>query len=380
MNFNPNKGPIMAKLSDLAQMGQSIWLDFISRSLIVSGQMQALVSSGVRGMTSNPAIFEKAISGATDYDADMQALARAGKGTEAIYEALAVQDIRAAADVLRPVYDSTGGRDGYVSLEVSPFLARDTAGTIAQARHLYETVGRPNLMIKIPATVEGLPAITASIGAGINVNVTLIFGIENYTAVAEAYMAGLEALAAAAPSARGGHPADRVASVASFFVSRLDSALDPQLEKAGARELMGKIAVDNCRLAYAEYRRLLATPRWQALAAKGTRPQRVLWASTSTKSPAYPDTLYVDELIGPDTVNTLPPETLKAFLDHGRAAATIALDVEGSRRRVQRLAGLGIDLGRVTARLQEDGVAAFVKPFKALLDGIEAKRRRMVAA
>jgi transaldolase len=370
----------MAQLNELAKLGQSIWLDFISRSLIASGEMQALVSSGVRGMTSNPAIFEKAISGSADYDADMQAMARAGKDTDAIYEALAVQDIRAAADVLRPVYDSTGGRDGFVSLEVSPFLARDTERTIAEARHLYETVGRPNLMIKIPATVEGLPAITASIAAGINVNVTLIFGIENYTAVAGAYMAGLEKLVAAAPSARGGHPADRVASVASFFVSRVDSAIDPLLEKAGAGDLMGKIGVDNCRLAYAEYRRLLATPRWQALAARGARPQRVLWASTSTKNPAYPDTLYVDELIGPDTVNTLPPETLKAFLDHGRVAATIAADVEGSRWRIERLAALGIDLARVTAKLQEDGVAAFAKPFRALLDGIEAKRRRMVGA
>jgi transaldolase len=370
----------MAKLGELTKLGQAIWLDFISRSLIASGEMQALVSSGVQGMTSNQAIFEKAISGSADYDGDMQALARAGKDTDAIYEALAVKDIRAAADVLRPVYESTGGRDGYVSLEVSPFLARDTERTIAEARHLYETVGRPNLMIKIPATAEGLPAITASIGAGINVNVTLIFGIGNYTAVAEAYMAGLEKLAAAAPSTRGGHPVDRVASVASFFVSRVDTALDPQLEKAGARDLLGRIAVDNCRLAYAEYRRLLATPRWQSLAAKGARPQRVLWASTSTKNPAYPDTLYVDELIGPDTVNTLPPETLKAFLDHGRAAATIAADVEGARQRVQRLPELGIDLARATAQLQEEGVAAFAKPFRALLDGIEAKRRRMAPA
>jgi transaldolase len=367
----------MADLSELARLGQSVWLDFISRPLITSGEMQTLVTSGVQGMTSNPAIFEKAISGSSDYDGDMQALARAGKDTDAIYEELAVKDIRAAADVLRPVYEATGARDGYVSLEVSPFLARDTARTITEARHLYETVARPNLMIKIPGTVEGLPAITESIAAGVNVNVTLIFGIDNYTAVAEAYMAGLERLSAGGPKARGGHPVDRVASVASFFVSRVDSAVDKELEAAGARDLMGKIGVDNCRLAYAEYRRLIAAPRWLALAAKGAKPQRVLWASTSTKNPAYPDTLYVDELIGPDTVNTLPPETLKAFVAHGRAANTITRDLDGARRRVQRLSEVGIDLGRVTAKLQEEGVAAFVKPFKALLEGIEAKRRKM---
>jgi transaldolase len=367
----------MPKLTELARLGQSVWLDFISRSLIATGEMQTLVSAGVQGMTSNPAIFEKAISGSSDYDPDMQALAKAGKDTNAIYEELAVKDIRAAADILRPVYESTAGRDGYVSLEVSPFLARYTERTVSEARQLYETVARPNLMIKIPGTAEGLPAITRSIAAGVNVNVTLIFGIVNYTAVAEAYMAGLEALAAAGPSATGGHRVDRIASVASFFVSRVDTAVDKELEKAGARDLLGKIGVDNCRLAYAEYRRLIATPRWQSLAKKGARTQRVLWASTSTKNPAYPDTLYVDELIGPDTVNTLPPETLKAFVDHGQAAETITRDLEGARQRVQRLAQLGVDLGAVTARLQEEGVAAFVKPFKALLDGIDAKRRRM---
>jgi len=370
----------MAKLTELAKLGQAVWLDFISRSLITTGEMQTLVASGVQGMTSNPAIFEKAISGSADYDGDMQTLAREGKDTNAIYEALAIKDIRAAADVLRTVYEATRGRDGYVSLEVSPFLARDTERTIAEARHLFETVARPNLMIKIPGTVEGLPAITATIAAGVNVNVTLIFGIANYTAVAEAYMAGLEKLAASGPSARGGHPVSGIASVASFFVSRVDTAVDKELEKAGARDLMGKTGVDNCRLAYAEYRRLIAAPRWQALARKGAQAQRVLWASTSTKNPAYPDTLYVDELIGPDTVNTLPPETLKAFVDHGRAAETITRDVDGARKRLQRLKELGISLEAVTARLQEEGVAAFAKPFQALLDGIEAKRRRMAAA
>jgi transaldolase len=367
----------MPELVELEKLGQAVWLDFISRSLITSGEMADLVAAGVKGMTSNPAIFEKAIGGSQDYDAEIERLAKAGKSADAIYENLAIKDIQSAADVLAPVYRSTNGRDGYVSLEVSPFLAKDTARTVAEARHLFEAVGRPNLMIKIPATAEGLPAITASLAAGVNINVTLIFGIENYKGVADAFLSGLEKLAEKGPAAKGGHPVDRIASVASFFVSRVDTAVDKELEKRGARDLLGKIGIANCRLAYAEFRGILASRRWQDLAAKGARPQRVLWGSTSTKNPAYPDTLYVDELIGPDTVNTLPPETLKAFMDHGRVAETITRDVEGARRRIKRLADLDIDFAGVTRRLQEEGVAAFAKPFQALLDRIEAKRRRM---
>jgi transaldolase len=232
-------------------------------------------------------------------------------------------------------------------------------------------------MIKIPATAEGLPAITASLAAGVNVNVTLIFGLENYKAVAEAYIAGLERLALKGPSAKGGHPVNRIASVASFFVSRVDSAVDKELEKKGAKNLLGKIAIANCKLAYAEYRSIIGRPRWRELAAKGARPQRVLWASTSTKNPAYPDTLYVDELIGPDTVNTLPPETLKAFVDHGRPSETLTRDLADAQAQVRQLAELGIDLEAVTRRLQEEGVEAFAKPFQALLDSIDAKRKRL---
>ena len=367
----------MPELAQLEKLGQSVWLDFIRRSLITSGEMATLVAQGVQGMTSNPAIFEKAIAGSADYDDEIQSLVKAGMSVDAIYETLAIKDIQMAADVLAPVYRSTGGRDGYVSLEVSPFLARDTERTTAEAKRLFEAVGRPNLMIKIPATPEGLPAIAASLAAGVNVNVTLIFGLENYRAVAEAYVAGLERLAVKGPSAKGGHPVNRIASVASFFVSRVDTAVDKELEKKGAKTLLGKIAVANCKLAYAEYRSMIGRPRWRELAAKGARPQRVLWASTSTKNPAYPDTLYVDELIGPDTVNTLPPETLKAFIDHGRPSESLTRDLEGARAQVRRLAELGIDLEAVTRRLQEEGVEAFAKPFQTLLDSIDAKRRRL---
>jgi transaldolase len=366
----------MPKLSELVKLGQSVWLDFIRRSLITSGEMATLISQGVQGMTSNPAIFEKAIAGSSDYDDELQSLVTAGRSVEAIYEALAIKDIQMAADVLAPVYRASGGRDGYVSLEVSPFLARDTGRTAAEARRLFETVERPNLMIKIPATAEGLPAITESIAAGVNVNVTLIFGLANYKAVADAYMAGLERLAVKGPTAEGGHSVNRIASVASFFVSRVDTAVDKELEQKGAQNLLGKTGIANCKLAYAEYRRILGQARWRELAARGARAQRVLWASTSTKNPAYPDTLYVDELIGPDTVNTLPPETLKAFFDHGRAAQTLTVDVEGAHRQIKKITELGIDFDAVTRRLQEEGVEAFAKPFQALLDSIEAKRKR----
>ena len=264
-----------------------------------------------------------------------------------------------------------------MSLEVSPFLANDTEQTIAEAKRLFETVGRPNVMIKIPATQAGLPAITAAIAAGVNVNVTLIFSLENYKQVAEAYIAGLEQLAQSGPSVAGGHGVDRVASVASFFISRVDSAVDKLLEEKGETELMGKTAVANSKLAYAEFLDIIEGERWHSLANKGANFQRVLWASTSTKTPAYPDTLYVDELIGPDTVNTLPPATLDAFLDHGRAAATLTANIDEARSQVGRLTELGRDLAAITQRLQEDGVTAYAKPFEELLDSIAAKREQL---
>ncbi|MCU0539131.1 MAG: transaldolase [Desulfobacterales bacterium] len=369
----------MPSLSELARFGQSVWFDFIRRSLITSGELADLVARGVQGVTSNPAIFEKAIAGTADYDPEIRTLAAAGQSAREIYEALAIKDIRLAADVLDNVYRSTNGRDGYVSLEVDPLLARDSVRTVAEATRLFEAVDRPNVMIKIPGTAEGLSAVSAALAAGVNVNVTLIFSIPNYRAVADAHMAGLETLAAAGPTARGGHPVERVASVASFFVSRLDTALEKELAARGAPDLQGKIAVANCKLAYAEFKRITAATRWQALAARGAQVQRVLWASTSTKNPAYPDTLYVDGLIGPETVNTVPPETLRAFMDHGRAAPTLTQGLDTAERQVERLAALGIDLNAVTRRLQEEGVAAFVTPFQALMGSIESKRQRLTA-
>ncbi len=365
----------MPQLTDLLALGQSIWLDFIRRSLLDSGEMAALVARGVRGMTSNPAIFEKAIAGSKEYDSEIAALAARGLSDREIYETLAVEDIRRAADELLPVYRDSEGQDGYVSLEVDPFLARDAAATAAEAKRLYERVGRPNLMIKIPATVESLPAVTESLAAGVNVNVTLIFGLNNYREVVQAFFAGLERLAASGPGVRGGHPVERVASVASFFVSRIDTAVDRELDTRGASELAGKAAVAWGRLAYAEFRDLFALPRWRELEALGARRQRLLWASTSTKNPAYPPTRYVDELIGPETVNTVPPETLTAFLAGGRAEVTVTRDLEGARAHIERLARLGIELEAVAARLQEEGVVLFEQPFRKLLAAIAEKRR-----
>lgn len=367
----------MPELSELARFGQSIWFDFIRRSMISSGRLQELVDKGVRGVTSNPAIFAKAIDGSEDYDQDLQKLVETGKSVEAIYENLAVKDIQMAADVLAPVYAATDGIDGYVSLEVSPLLANDTDKTIEEARRLFETVNRPNVMIKIPATPAGLPAITASIAAGVNVNVTLIFSVENYRQVHEAYIAGLEKLALTGPAAAGGHGVDRVASVASFFISRVDSALDKLLEENGHSGLRGKIGIANSKIAYEEFTKIIGGRRWRAVAERGARYQRLLWASTSTKSPDYPDTMYVDELIGPHTVNTLPPDTLETFLNHGKAALTLTENVEEARSRIERLAGLGIDLAAVTDRLQEEGVDKFAKPFEKLLDSIAAKREQL---
>jgi transaldolase len=370
----------MSKLIELEKMGQSIWLDYIQRSMITSGELKQLIDIGLRGVTSNPAIFEKAIAGSNDYDEDLKQLIKTDAPIVQIYEALAIKDISLAADQLRGVYDSSGGKDGYVSLEVSPELAYETEQTIAEAKRLFETVNRPNVMIKVPATQAGLPAITELIGSGVNVNVTLIFGLQNYKAVADAYQSGLEKLAATGPEVKGGHPIDKVASVASFFVSRVDTAVDTELEKMGAAELFGKIAVANSKIAYVEYKEILKQSRWQLLADKGAGVQRVLWASTSTKNPAYPDNLYVDELIGPDTVNTLPPSTLESFMDHGRVAQTLTRDPAEAQNQLTKLADLGIDLQTVTRKLQDDGVVAFARPFKKLLESIAEKCKLFKAA
>jgi transaldolase len=371
----------MSKFHQLAELGQAIWLDYIRRSLITSGELQALVDEGVRGVTSNPTIFERAIAGSDDYDEDLRRLMVDGGSLEEIYEALALEDIRRAAGVLRPVYDRTGGLDGYVSLEVNPKLAHDTESTIAEARRLFGTLACPNVMIKVPATPAGIPAIETLIGDGININVTLIFSLDRYRAVMGAYIGGLERLAAS------GGDLSRVASVASFFVSRIDTAVDRRLDVVQAQfpqsplpnSLHGKIAVASARAAYALFRETLTGERWGRLAARGARVQRPLWASTSTKNPAYPDTMYVDMLIGPDTVNTAPPATLDAFRDHGTVALTIEDDVGEARQQLAGLAELGLDLDAITQELQDDGVDAFARSFDSLIASIQEKYERLKA-
>lgn len=357
----------MTRMNEAAAMGQAIWLDFIRRSFLDSGELGELVGKGLRGVTSNPSIFQKAITASTDYDAAVERLVGEGRSVNDIYEALAIQDIRRACDIMQPVYGSTDGLDGYVSLEVNPKLAYDTEGTVMEARRLSSLVDRPNVMIKVPATPEGIPAIETLTGEGININVTLIFSLQQYEDSAMAYIHGLEKLAAANVDF------SRVASVASFFVSRVDGKIDPKLVALGNSELQGKIAIANAKMAYHRFGELFSGPRWDKLVAQGARVQRPLWGSTSTKNPDYPDTLYVDELIGPHTVNTLPPETLDAFLDHGNAARTVDADVEQARQHLAQLAGLGIDLGEVTTQLMGEGVDAFADSFDELMSGIAEK-------
>jgi transaldolase/glucose-6-phosphate isomerase len=360
----------MNPLKELYREGQSIWLDFIRRSLITSGDLNRLIDEdGVRGMTSNPTIFQNAIAGSADYDESIRrALQKNPHGDiKTLYEILAVEDIQMAADVLRPVYDAARGGDGYVSLEVSPALAHDTAGTIAEAERLWKTVGRPNLMIKVPATKAGVPALEELIARGINVNATLMFSLDHYEAIARAYLRGLERCRAP----------ERIASVASFFVSRVDSAVDALLGSIGTPEalgLRGKAAVANAKLTYRRFREIFDGAEFRGLAARGARPQRPLWASTSTKNPEYRDVMYVEQLIGTDTVNTLPPATLNAFRDHGRVAPTLTEGVEEARDVFAALEGLGIDLDAVTDKLQVDGVALFAKSFDELLTALKKKR------
>jgi transaldolase len=337
--------------------------------MLVSGELARLIATdGVLGVTSNPTIFERAMATGKNYDADIRGLAAAGKSVPEIFWTLALADIRATADLLRPIYDRTGGVDGYVSLEVSPHLAHDTQGTIAEARRLFAALGRPNVMIKVPATPEGVPAVAELIGSGVNVNVTLIFALSAYEAVAHAYLDGLEAFAKAGGDLR------RVASVASFFVSRVDTAVDGLL--AGhprEAELRGRAGIANARLAYARFRQIFAGPRWEGLAARGARVQRPLWASTSTKNPDYPDTLYTEALIGPHTVDTMPPAAVDAFRKHGCPAETITQGVEEARELLARLAAAGVDMDAVTAELLDAGVKQFAVSFDQLLAGLAAK-------
>lgn len=353
------------------EFGQSPWLDNLKRGYITSGELVKLRDAGIRGLTSNPTIFQKAIQGSPDYDEQFRLLSRDSKGIIDDYWAMVTQDIVSALDVFAPVHDATGGRDGFVSVEVAPDLAHDTAGTEAAARHLWQAIDRPNLMVKIPATAEGVPAIRRMIAEGLSINVTLIFSLDRYADVMEAYIDGLEE-AAKNPSI----DLSSIASVASFFISRVDTELDRRLDAVGtpqALALRGKGAVAQGKLAYELFTTMFSGPRWEKLAAKGARVQRPLWASTSTKNPAYPDTLYVDELIGPDTVNTLPDATIAAFADHGTLARTIDARLDQAHAVWNGLAAVGVDVGDVARQLEAEGVSSFQKSFSELLTALETK-------
>ncbi len=373
-------------LLQLHERGQSVWLDNIDRTLLESGALARLVERGeVQGVTSNPTIFQKAIETCAAYDSTIRALSEAGRDTIAIYDEIAGADIRDAADVLRPVFEASRGRDGYVSIEVSPTLADDLEGTVAEARRLFSTVGRPNVMIKVPGTTAGVAAVTELIGAGVNVNATLLFSPDNYEQVARAYVAGLQRLAT------GDAPVARAASVASFFVSRVDTAVDRQLEarlqqatgpaeRAHIQSLFGQAAVANAKVAYQRFKRIFSEEPFPSLERRGAGVQRPLWASTSTKNPAYRDVIYVEELIGPNTVNTMPPATLGAFRDHGRVRPSLEEHFEHAYRVMEELAGLGIDMARVYADLQVDGIRAFADSFSGLLACIRERQTELKRA
>jgi len=355
------------------EQDQSPWLDNLKRGYLTSGELQRWVDRGVRGITSNPTIFQKAIAGGTDYDDEFRSLVEAGDSVPDSYWKLVTHDIQAALRLLRPVYDESDGVDGFVSVEVSPAAAFETEKTVSEARTLHETIAEPNLYVKIPGTEAGLPAIRQMISEGRSINVTLLFSLARYDQVIEAYLSGLEA-------AGPGIDLARVSSVASFFVSRVDTEVDRRLDAIGtdeARSLKGRAAVANAQLAYQLFRERFAGPRWEALAARGARVQRPLWASTSVKNPDYPDTLYVDTLIGPDTVNTMPDDTLAAFDDHGTPARTVDADADGARAVLDRLAAVGVDIDDVTAVLEQEGVAAFAKSFDELISSLDAKAQSL---
>jgi transaldolase len=357
-------------LTHLGDARQSVWLDFIRRSLVTNGELSRLVNEDhLAGVTSNPTIFHKAMALGTDYDGQFRRVVACEPGISAaaLYEVAAIDDIRAAAKALRPVFERTGGRDGFVSYALAPSLAYDTVGTLTEARRLWKVIDRPNVMIKVPATPAGIPAIEQIVAEGINVDVTLMFSMAHYEAVAQAYVRGLE---------RCPDPA-RVASVASFFVSRVDAVVDKALEQVGSAEalaLRGRTAIANCKLVYQRFYQIFNGARFEALRLRGGRPQRPLWASTSTKNPLYRDVVYVEELLGPDTVNTMPPETLAAFRDHGQVRVSIDEGVAEARALIARVQELGVDLGAVAEKLQEDGVTAFAKSYEDLLAAIERKR------
>jgi len=362
----------MQRLRDLYdEHGQSPWLDDLRRGWITSGELSRWVEWGVRGLTSNPTIFQKAIDGSDEYDTQFGDLVRGGSAIDDAYWHLVTTDIEGALAALRPVHDQSLGRDGFASVEVDPALARDTEGTIAAARALHTAIDEPNLLVKIPATAEGVPAIRQMVSEGRSINVTLIFGLDRYAEVMEAYLSGLETCDG---------DLSRIASVASFFISRVDTEVDRRLSEIGsatATTLQGRAAVAQGQVAYWMFRDTFRGPRWDALVARGARVQRPLWASTSTKNPSYPDTLYVDSLIGPDTVNTMPEATVDAFVDHGTLARTVDADVDGARRVLEQVAEIGVDLDDAAAVLEEQGVASFAKSFEELITSLEAKADRL---
>jgi transaldolase len=369
-----NKNPLLT----LESFGQSIWLDYLRRDGLENGDFERWIDlDGASGLTSNPSIFEKAIAGSHDYDVAIQKLASKGKNIAQIYQALTIEDIQHAAALFRPTYDRLYGKDGFVSLEVAPQLANDTAGTISEARGLWKAVNRPNLLIKVPATKAGIPAIEQLISEGINVNITLLFGLPRYREVADAYLTGLEKLA------KSGKPLKNVASVASFFLSRIDVLVDPILEKSRlgtedeaerAAGLQGRVAIASAKVAYQIYQEIFTGERFQKLAGKGARVQRLLWASTSTKNPDYSDVMYVEELIGLDTINTIPIDTLNAYRDHGNPAATLEEGVQEAYQVLDRLPEVGINLDAVTQQLEEEGVAKFIKAYDKLMAALEEKK------
>ncbi|NET27093.1 transaldolase [Okeania sp. SIO1I7] len=372
-------------LLEIKDFGQSIWMDNLSRNIIESGELKNMIAQkGIRGITSNPAIFEKAIAGNAIYDADIEAGISAGKSVMEIYESLVFKDIRDACDIFMPVYEQTNGLDGYISIEVPPTIAKDTESTIAEAIRYYTAIGRENLMIKIPGTPEGLPAVTKVISEGINVNVTLLFSVESYVNTAWAYIEGLEARAAK------GEDVSKIASVASFFLSRIDSNIDATIDskiknvtdetvKAKLETVKGKVAIANAKIAYQEYKKIIQSDRWKALSAKGATMQRLLWASTSTKNPTYSDVMYVDELIGPDTVNTLPPQTIDACADHCHVDNRVETNIEEAIKLIESLKDpdINININQVMDELLAEGIDKFIKPFSSLINSLEEKVKKL---
>ncbi|HET7117566.1 MAG TPA: transaldolase [Hanamia sp.] len=364
----------MNNLQQIHDLGQSIWLDSFDRKLMDSGELQKLIDEdSLCGITSNPSIFEKAVSSSSDYDDDVRKLASEGKNNEEIFFGFAASDIQRAADILKPVYDEAKGTDGFVSLEVSPHLANDTDGTIKQARELWKTVARKNVMIKIPGTKEGLPAIRKCISEGININITLLFGLPRYKEVTEAYISGLE------DRLKNNQPIDHIASVASFFLSRIDVLLDPMLKEKKLDNLVGEIAIASAKKAYEIYKEVFFSDRFRNLEKKGAKKQKVLWASTSTKDPSFSDVKYVEALIGPDTINTLPIETIDAFRDHGKAQAHLENNLVKATQELQKLKDNGINIDDITQQLEDEGVQKFNKAYATLLNAIEEKKKKQLA-